>query len=91
MIPALRDLQRLCIAAPRHAVHKPLLPSNPARPPARRIATEGVGFASALERIASAFLDQHVRHWIVVMEYGIPGANLTDKPHGDAPRAPPAP
>lgn len=91
MIPALRNLHRLRIAGSRHAVHQPVLMTDPARPPARQVAAERFGFASALERIASAFLDQRVRHWIVLMEYGIPGANLNGRPHGGAPRAPPAP
>ena len=61
MIPALRDLQRLRIAASRHAVHESVLMADPARPPARQIATERFGFAGALERMASAFLNQRVQ------------------------------
>jgi hypothetical protein len=48
LIPALRDLQRLRIAAGRHAVHQPVLMIDPARPPARQIAAERFGFAGAL-------------------------------------------
>lgn len=91
MIPALRDLQGLRIAAARHTVHQPVLMVDPARPPARQVAAERFGFAGAFERMAAAFLDQRVWHWIVVMEYGIPGANLNGRPHGDAQRARPAP
>ena len=61
MIPTLRNLQRLSIAAARHAVHQPVFMVDPARPPARQVAAEGFGFAGALERIASTFLDQRVQ------------------------------
>jgi len=61
MIPALRDLQRLRIAASRHAVHESVLVADPARPPARQIAAERFGFAGALERMPAAFLDQRVQ------------------------------
>lgn len=60
MIPALRDLQRLRIAASRHAVHESVLVADPARPPARQIAAERFGLARTFEGIASAFLDQRV-------------------------------
>ena len=61
MIPALRDLQGLRIAAARHAVYQSVLMVDPARPPARQIAAERFGFAGALERMAAAFFDQRVQ------------------------------
>jgi len=61
MIPALRYLQRLRIAASRHAVYESVLMVDPARPPARQIAAERFGFAGAVERMAAAFLDQRVQ------------------------------
>ena len=38
MIPARHHLQRLSIAAARHAIHQPVLLTDPPRPPARQIA-----------------------------------------------------
>jgi hypothetical protein len=61
MMPALRHLQRLLLAAPRHPVHHAMLLVDPARPPAWQIAAQRLGLARSLERVPAAFLDQAVR------------------------------
>lgn len=60
MIPTLRDLQGLRIAAARHAVHQSVLARDPSRPPACQVLPQRLRPAHAGERVSPAFLDQGI-------------------------------
>ena len=61
MIAALRHFERLRIAFACNPVNEAMFLTDPARPPAGKVAAKRFGLASAFERVTAAFFDKGVQ------------------------------